>query len=102
MWHWNIHSHFCQNDLLMDGQKLGVLETSEFLFTEWQRTKRSTPFMPRYILYCILIDRGCHWSIIHVRSFRGAECDTDHYLVVAKFRERLAVIKQAAQNPDRG
>jgi len=37
--------------LLMDGQKLGVLETGGFLFTEYQRTKRSTPFIPRYILY---------------------------------------------------
>ena len=25
------------------------------------------------------------------------DCDTDHYLVVAKVRERLAVSKQAAQ-----
>jgi len=29
--------------------------------------------------------------------FRGGECDTDHYLVVAKVRERLAISKQAAQ-----
>jgi hypothetical protein len=26
-----------------------------------------------------------------------ADCDTDHYLVVANVRERLAVSKQAAQ-----
>ena len=36
-----------------------------------------------------------------MRSFRGADCDTDHYLVNAKVRERLAVGKQAAQSFDR-
>jgi hypothetical protein len=36
-------------------------------------------------------------SILDVRSFRqAADFDTDHYLVVAKFRERLAVSKQTA------
>jgi len=29
---------------------------------------------------------------------RGADCDTDDYLVVAKVRENLALSKQAAQN----
>jgi len=45
----------------------------------------------------ILIDRRQHSNILDARSFRGADCDTDHYLVVAKLRERLAVRKQAAQ-----
>jgi hypothetical protein len=48
----------------------------------------------------ILIDRRRHSSILEVRSFRGADCDIDHYLVVAKVRERLAVRKQAAQKFD--
>jgi hypothetical protein len=47
-----------------------------------------------------LIDRRWHSNILDVRSFRGADCDTDHYLVVAKVRERLAVCKQTAQKFD--
>jgi hypothetical protein len=38
-----------------------------------------------------LIDRQSHSSVLHVRSFRAADCDTDHYLMVAKCRVRLAV-----------
>ena len=45
----------------------------------------------------ILINRRWHSSILDVRSFRGADCDTYHYPVVAKVRERLTVSKQAAQ-----
>jgi hypothetical protein len=44
----------------------------------------------------ILIDRRRHSSVLDVRSFRAADCDTDHSLVVAKFRERLAVNKQGS------
>ena len=45
----------------------------------------------------ILRERRRQSSILDVRSFRGADCDTNHYLVVAKVRERLAVSKQAPQ-----
>ena len=44
----------------------------------------------------ILIDRRWHLSILDVLSFRGADCDTDHYPVVAKVSKRLAVNKQVA------
>jgi hypothetical protein len=47
-----------------------------------------------------LIDRRWHSSILDVRSFRGADCDSNHYLVVAKVRERLSARKQAAQETD--
>jgi len=49
----------------------------------------------------VLIDRRWHSSVLDVRSFRGGDCDTDHYLVIAKVRERIAVGKQAAQRFDR-
>jgi len=45
----------------------------------------------------VLIDRRWYSIVLDVGSFRGADCYTDHYLVIAKVRERLAVGKQAAQ-----
>jgi hypothetical protein len=47
-----------------------------------------------------LIDKRRHSNILDVRSFRGAECDTDRYLVVAKLRERISVSKRARLNFD--
>ena len=49
----------------------------------------------------VLIGRRWHSSVLDVRSFRGADFDTDLYLVIKKFRERLAVGKQTAQWFDR-
>jgi endonuclease/exonuclease/phosphatase family metal-dependent hydrolase len=48
----------------------------------------------------VLVDRRRQSSILDVRSFRGADCDMDHYLLAAKLRERLSVIKRVAQKFD--
>ena len=48
----------------------------------------------------ILTDRRWHSIIFGVRFFRGANCDTDHYLIVTKVKEILAISKQAAQKFD--
>jgi hypothetical protein len=44
----------------------------------------------------ILIDKRRNSSVLDVKSFRAADCDKDHYLVVEKIRERLAVNKQGS------
>jgi len=51
-------------------------------------------------IHHILVDRRWHSRILDVRSFTGADCDTDRYLVVAKFRERVAISKQATKKFD--
>jgi hypothetical protein len=43
-----------------------------------------------------LIHRRRLSGIFDVQSFWAADCDTDHYLVVAKVREKLAMSKQTA------
>jgi hypothetical protein len=42
----------------------------------------------------ILVDKRRHSNVLDVRSFRPADCDSDHYLVGAKVREKLVVNKQ--------
>jgi hypothetical protein len=48
----------------------------------------------------VLIDKRRHSNILDVRSFRGADCETDHYLIVAKLWERISVSKRVRQNFD--
>jgi hypothetical protein len=48
----------------------------------------------------VLIDNRRHSNILDVHSFRGSDCDTDHYLLVAKLKERISVSKQARQKFD--
>ena len=42
-------------------------------------------------IYHIFIDKKWHSSILDVQSFRRADCDTYHYLVVAKVREEFLI-----------
>ena len=46
----------------------------------------------------VLVDTRRQSSIVHVRSLRGTDCDTDHYLVVANIRERLSLNKGIKQH----
>ena len=46
------------------------------------------------------MDRRWYSIIFDVRSFRRANCDIDHYIVVAEVRERLAISKQGAHKFD--
>jgi hypothetical protein len=46
----------------------------------------------------VLIDNRRHSNMLDVRSFRGTDCNTNHYLVVAKLRERISVSKRAIKN----
>jgi hypothetical protein len=62
----------------------------------WNSPEVKTPNQ----IHQVLIDTRWRSSIRDVRLFRGADCDTDHYLIVAKMRARLAVSKRAAQKID--
>jgi hypothetical protein len=48
-----------------------------------------------YQMEHILIQRRRHSSVRDVQAFTGAECDNDHYMVVAEVRERMVVSKLA-------
>jgi hypothetical protein len=48
----------------------------------------------------ILVDRRRHSNVLDIQSFRAADCDSDHYIVVEKVRKRLAVHKQRSQRFD--
>jgi endonuclease/exonuclease/phosphatase family metal-dependent hydrolase len=48
----------------------------------------------------ILVNWQKYSNVLDDRSFRAADCDSDHYLVVAKVMERLAVNKQGSQRFD--
>jgi hypothetical protein len=66
---------------------------------------KKVEFVGSRISYIILRDhilkhRRRLSSILDVRYFRGADCDSDHYLTVAKVTERLAVSKRMVKKMD--
>ena len=72
----------------------------KFLRVRCSRTWSSAGGKTHNQTYHILTDRRWHPSTLDVRSVREADCHTDHYLVVAKVREKLEVSKIVAQNFD--
>jgi hypothetical protein len=48
----------------------------------------------------VLIYRRRRSTVLYAQSFRGADCDTDHNLVVENVRKGLAVSKRTAQKID--
>jgi hypothetical protein len=46
------------------------------------------------------LSQSKHSNTSDVCSFKGADCDTDLYLVLAKLRERISVSKRARQKFD--
>ena len=52
------------------------------------------------VIVHILINMRWHLSILNVQSFKGADCVIDHYMMIAKVRERLSVRKEEAQEID--
>jgi len=45
----------------------------------------------------ILIDRRWNSSVLDVRSFKGADCDTDHHLVGANLGKNWEYIKSSTE-----
>jgi hypothetical protein len=48
----------------------------------------------------VLLDSRRYSSILDNRSFRVADCDTEHYYLVAKVREGLAVSTSTVKKMD--
>jgi hypothetical protein len=63
-------------------------------------TRTSHEGMAHYEIDKVFCREERHPSILDVRHFRRADCDTDYYLVVAEVRERLAVYRRAVNKTD--
>jgi hypothetical protein len=75
--------------LAPDGQYGNFLDRPFYTWTSDVKTQKQIDH--------VLIDKRWHSNIVDVQSFRGADSDTDHYLVDRNVRQRLSVSKQATQ-----
>jgi hypothetical protein len=70
------------------------------LRTQHSQTATSPDRVTLYQIDHVLIDKSRYSYILDIRSFRGADCDTDHYLLGAKLRERISESERARQKFD--
>jgi len=78
-----------------------VIKSTMFLHRNFHKYSWNSPVgKTHHQIDHILIDRRWHSSILDVRSGSKAHFHTDHYLMVAKVGERLAVSKQSTQKFD--
>jgi hypothetical protein len=78
--------------------KILVVKSTMFLHRNihtytWTNADRKTHNQTDHIW----MDRKWYSGILDILSFRGADCGTVHYVVVAKIRQLLAVSKLAAK-----
>jgi len=103
---WNISLHQNSNDNDVRIVKFATTENLVFKRTTFphQNIHKYTWTSPDGKNYNqidhILVDKRWHSSILDVRSFRGADCDSDYCLMAARVREGFTVSKEATRNFD--
>jgi hypothetical protein len=90
-----------QNGKIIRERGKNIFSSTRDFYLQRFRAGKSGSKQPTSAALCLLgraanifVDRRRRSGVLDVRSFRGADCDTDHSLVMAKVRKRLAVSKQ--------
>jgi hypothetical protein len=97
IWNESIHQDSNDNGVRIvnfaTSKKL-VVKRTMFLHRNFHKYTRTSPDgKTRSQIGHILIERRWHSSILDVRRIRGADFNTNHCLVVAKVKDRWAIIK---------
>jgi hypothetical protein len=77
-------------------QKIELLK-AHFHTATFINTSTSPDVVIYNLIDHVLTDKRQHSNISDIRSFRGADCDTDHHLELPKLRERISVSKRTRQ-----